>query len=56
MGIRYARQYLDKLARQGKFPKKIHVGEHCVAWDAEEIDQWQQSKMEARDAGVEAEA
>jgi prophage regulatory protein len=31
----------------GLFPKQIVIGANAVAWDSDEIDQWQQTKIEA---------
>ena len=31
----------------GLFPKQISIGANAVAWDSDEIDQWQQTKIKA---------
>lgn len=36
----------------GLFPKQIAIGRNAVAWDSNEIEQWQQSKIEASRNGM----
>lgn len=35
----------------GLFPKQFAIGPNAVAWDSDEIEQWQQSKLAAARAG-----
>jgi prophage regulatory protein len=37
-GIRFSRQHLHRLIRQGLFPRPIKLGKNTNAWLAEEID------------------
>lgn len=38
----------------GLFPKQIVIGANAVAWDSDEIGQWQQAKIEASRGAYEA--
>jgi len=31
----------------GLFPKQISIGANAVAWDSDEIEEWQRTKIEA---------
>lgn len=37
-GIRWSRQHIGRLERQGKFPKRVRVGANTVDWVTSEID------------------
>jgi prophage regulatory protein len=47
-GIRYSRQYIGRLERDGRFPKRVRLGEKCSGWIEGEIDAWLKSKADAR--------
>lgn len=47
-GIPFTRQYLSKLERLGRFPKRIPIGERTVGWDETEIAQFVADKVAAR--------
>ncbi len=49
-GIKYRRQHLARLMAADKFPQKINVGEHRIAWLESEIDGWLEAKIAARNA------
>ena len=53
--VGYCGVHIDRLEKAGKFPKRIHLGPHAVAWIESEIDQWLQKRIAERDA-EEAEA
>lgn len=38
--------------KEGTFPKPVPLGERAVGWIEEEIDQWIDSRVAARDAGT----
>ncbi len=38
--------------KTGDFPKPILIGKKAVAWDGDEIERWQLSKIAARDANL----
>ena len=46
-GIPYSRQHVDRLEKAGKFPRRIKLG-RSVVWSEAEIDEWLQSKADAR--------
>jgi predicted DNA-binding transcriptional regulator AlpA len=39
-GIDYARQYVDRLEREGRFPTRLRLGPNSVGWLEHEIDDW----------------
>ncbi len=39
-GIKYTRRHLSRLESDGKFPKRVKLGENCVAWVESEIDEY----------------
>jgi predicted DNA-binding transcriptional regulator AlpA len=49
-GIPWTRQYLSKLEKRGKFPRRILLGDKAVVWDEAEIDAHLNAKRAARDA------
>jgi prophage regulatory protein len=53
----YHPEHVMRLARQGKFPKPIKLGDNsgcAVRWVEQEIEQWIASRMTARGEGVPA--
>lgn len=38
--------------KKGEFPAPVKIGGRASAWVAEEIDRWQESKMQARSSGA----
>jgi prophage regulatory protein len=49
-GIVLTRPAIRSLARKGKFPKPVRVGDHHVAWHEEEILDWLATLPRADDA------
>ena len=45
--ISYRRQHIERLEKANKFPKRIKIGAR-VYWYEHEIDEWIQSKADAR--------
>jgi prophage regulatory protein len=39
-GIRYTRQYIDRLERENRFPTRVRTGANSVAWLEHELDEW----------------
>jgi prophage regulatory protein len=37
----------DEMSR-GRFPRPIPLGPRCVAWDAQEVADWQEARIAAR--------
>ena len=38
--VRLRRSSIYRLMRLGKFPEPVRVGERCVRWKLDEIEQW----------------
>jgi prophage regulatory protein len=47
-GIPYTRSYIRKLEAQGKFPKRVLIGDRRVAWVASEIDAYLKNRIATR--------
>ena len=48
-GIRFSRQWIDELIRQGRFPKKVYLGDATVGFVEDEIEEYLESKIAERD-------
>ena len=42
--VPYTTQHILRLEKQGKFPKRIKVGERRVLWRSEEVMAWREQK------------
>src|SRR5262249_13728033 len=51
-GIHFCRVHIDRLEKQGRFPKRFHLGENSVAWLEDEIDAWIKERADARHAAA----
>jgi prophage regulatory protein len=49
-GITWTRMHLDRLEREGRFPKRIHLSRRSVAWVEDEVDAFLADKLAERDA------
>jgi len=49
LGIEYTKIHLWRLEREGKFPKRVKLTPHRVAWVESEIQELIQSRIAARD-------
>jgi hypothetical protein len=47
-GIDYTPKHIRTLEEQGKFPRRFALGEHSVAWIAEEVEAWISERIRAR--------
>ncbi len=45
-----SRSEIYRLISLGRFPRGIPLGERARAWDADEIEAWIQSRIDAREA------
>ena len=52
--IPWTAKHLYTLEREGKFPKRVHLGPMTVAWVADEVDKFIMEKVRARYAREEA--
>jgi prophage regulatory protein len=50
--IPYSQNQLRRLEAQGSFPKRVRIGANRVAWVREEIDDWIEARMNARNGEV----
>ena len=47
-GVTFCNFYLLKLEREGRFPKRIRLGERTVAWYEHEVDHWIEARAAER--------
>ena len=47
-GIDYSRTHVDRLEKDGCFPKRVSLGPRSIAWVETEVDEWLTGKVEAR--------
>ena len=47
-GIGYSRTHVDRLEKDGRFPKRVSLGPRSIAWVETEVDEWLIGKVEAR--------
>jgi prophage regulatory protein len=47
-GIPYSKVHLWRLEREGKFPRRVRLGESRHGWLESEIDDWVLERMAAR--------
>ena len=47
-GIPFSRTHLWRLERDGKFPKRVPLGDNSIAWVEEEIDGYIAERMARR--------
>lgn len=47
--VSYSPAHLDRLEAARLFPKRVRLGQARVAWVEEEVHQWIQQRIEARD-------
>jgi prophage regulatory protein len=48
-GIRFSKVWLWRLERDGKFPKRVKLGEKRYGWLADEIESWLKARSASRD-------
>jgi predicted DNA-binding transcriptional regulator AlpA len=47
-GIKFSNKHLLHLEAQGRFPKRVYLGEQTPAWAEPEVDDYQRALLEAR--------
>ena len=47
--VLYSPQHIARLEAAGKFPKRVQLGANRVGWVKEEIEEWLQHRIDARD-------
>ncbi|TIP20162.1 AlpA family transcriptional regulator [Mesorhizobium sp.] len=48
-GILYSRNYIDRLIKEGRFPKPVFLSPRRRAFIETEIDEWVKTRIEQRD-------
>lgn len=48
-GILYSRNYIDRLIKEGRFPKPVFLSPRRRAFVETEIDEWVKTRVEQRD-------
>lgn len=46
----YSPAHVDRLEAAGRFPKRVRLGEHRVAWVEEEVTAWINARIAERDS------
>ena len=50
--VPYSPQHILRLEKQGKFPKRIRLGERRVGWLLSDVESWITSRMAPSDAST----
>jgi prophage regulatory protein len=50
--IPYSQNQLRRLEAEGSFPKRVRIGANRVAWVRQEIDDWIETRINARSGEV----
>ncbi len=50
--VGFSRSEIYRLISLNRFPKPIPLGERAVAWDMDEVEDWVQARIAARNAKV----
>jgi prophage regulatory protein len=51
-GIRFSRQWIVKLIKDGKFPRSVKLGEASVGFVEAEVDDWIENLIQQRDGAA----
>ncbi|MEQ4898784.1 MULTISPECIES: helix-turn-helix transcriptional regulator [Proteus] len=43
-----SRSTIRTLEKKGDFPKRMYLSVRCVAWEAEEVDEWLKKRSQSR--------
>ncbi len=50
--VLYSPQHIARLEKAGQFPKRVQLGPSRVGWVEDEVLDWLQTRLEARDKPV----
>jgi len=50
--VLYSPQHIARLEKAGQFPKRVQLGPSRVGWVEDEVLDWLQKRLEARDEPV----
>jgi prophage regulatory protein len=53
-GIIFSKTWINKLVKESKFPKPLHLGENRVAFVEAEVDAWLRDRAAERDTDTPA--
>ncbi len=48
--VGYHPSHIMRLVRANRFPQPVRIGPNSIAFVEEEVNQWQQARVDARDA------
>ena len=48
-GIPFTRIHINRLEKEGRFPKRVEFGLGTVAWVENEVDSWLQERLQKRE-------
>ena len=46
---KYSRAQRWRMEREGRFPKRVKLGDRRIAWVADEVDEWAAQRVAERD-------
>ena len=52
--VLYSPQHIARLEAAGQFPKRVKLGNCRVGWVEDEVLEWLQARIDARDASTDA--
>lgn len=47
-GVPFTRRHVDRLEREGRFPRRVPIGTHRIAWVADEIKAYVSAMINSR--------
>lgn len=50
--VKYSFAHIDRLEKEGRFPKRVRLGPQRVAWVETEIDDWIAALVAKRDGSL----
>ncbi len=50
--VLYSPQHIARLEAAGQFPKRVRLGHNRVGWVEQEVLDWLQARIDARDAST----
>ena len=45
----YSPQHIARMEKEGKFPKRVQLGQNRVGWVEAEVDEWIKARIAERD-------
>ena len=47
--VGYSETHIMRLEREGRFPKRVHLGPNAVGFVEDEVDEWLRARIDERD-------